>query len=163
MLGPQFQPFGDQRDNYSDVRKYTPEGSKRSFELRHEYGSVVARQIGKPDEILPGGRAVKRVSGILSTWPTDGGRWQDGGKREVLDAQVSPGFRRMGLAKAMLSMAHEKYPDLSHSTQLSAEGARFAHANPLPGDTEATKAAQAKHLIADAATTLLGGPRRTGF
>lgn len=156
MLGPQFQPFGDRRDDDPNVRKYTPEGSKRSFELRHEYGSVVSRQIGKPDDILPGGRAVKRISGVLGTWG-------DNDSREVLHVQVNPGFRGMGIATAMLSMAQEKYPNLSHSDQLSAEGARFAHANPLPGDTEKTKKAQTRNLTADAATTLLGGPRRTGF
>ena len=62
----------------------------------------------------------------------------------------------------MLKMAVDRHPNLSHSHALTPEGARFAHRNPLPGDTARTKETQRRNIIADAATSLLGGPRRTG-
>ena len=117
--------------------------------------AVMARRIGKPDSILPGGRAAKQLAGGLHTWKDD--------PPEVLTVEVRKGFQGQGLAQAMLHLAQQKQPDLSHSPALSAEGARFAHRHPLPGDTPATKRTQAQHLVADAATAMLGGPRRKGY
>jgi len=57
-------------------------------------------------------------------------------------------------------MVADRHPDVSHSPALTPQGARFAARNPLPGDTEATKATQKRSITADVATTLLGGPRR---
>jgi len=156
-----FGQFGDRRDTYSDRRMYQPPGSKHRFELERTGGSVMARKLGKSDEILPGGRPAKSLAGGLHTW--QGGTGSPEGHREVLNLEVRRGYRGLGLADAMLTMAVEKHPNLSHSSQLSPEGARFASRNPLPGDTEATKAAQRRHATADAATAMLGGPKRRGF
>jgi len=164
----EFGQFGDHRDERTGPQKYgrsemyQPPGSKNRFELNEDgYGSVTARRIGKPDEILPGGRAAKQLAGELSVWK--GGTTRPEGHREILTVGVKKGFRGSGLSEAMLKLAVERHPNLSHSGALSAEGARFAARNPLPGDTEHTKKQQAKNLTADAATAMLGGPRRTGY
>jgi hypothetical protein len=150
-----FGQFGDMRDQHPDTHMYQPEGSKNRFEIQVSRSAVMARRIGKPDSILPGGRAANQLAGGLHTWKED--------PPEVLSVEVRKGFRGQGLAEAMLHLAQQQKPGLSHSPALSAEGARFAARNPLPGDTEATKQTQARHLTADAATTMLGGPRRTGY
>ena len=147
--------FGDQRDNYESHRMYQPEGSKNKFHLEYGGGNVRAYRMGKGDSILPGGRPAKQLAGFMSTWKED--------PPEILTTEVRKGFRGSGLSSAMLKLAAEKKPGLSHSAALSAEGARFAARNPLPGDTEATKATQARHLTADAATAMLGGPKRRGY
>lgn len=156
-----FGQFGDIRDTHSDTHMYQPEGSKNRFELQvtGKGGAVTARRLGKPDSILPGGRGAKQLAGVLHTW--GGGTGSD--RPEVLSTEVRKGFQGQGLAKAMLHLANQKLPDLSHSAALSAEGARFAAANPLPNDTSATKETQRRHLAADAATAMLGGPRRKGY
>lgn len=154
-----FGQFGDRRDEYGDTFMYQPEGSKNRYQIGTSYGSIVAHRLGKPDSILPGGRAAKQAAGILSTW--GGNHGSD--RPEILQVQVRRGFQGQGLATAMLRVAQQRQPDLSHSSQLSAEGARWAHANPLPNDSDATKEAQKRHLTADAATAMLGGPRRTGY
>jgi len=159
-----FGQFGDFRDEhsgtgqkYSRTEMYQPQGSKNRFELSESYGSVTARRLGKPDSILAGGRGAKQIAGGLHVW--NGSE----GNKEVLNVAVRKGFQGQGLADAMLRMAVDRHPDLSHSSALSAEGARFAARNPLPGDTAATKKVQATHLTADAATAMLGGPKRRGF
>ena len=156
-----FGQFGDIRDSHADTHMYQPPGSKNRFELQvaGRGSAVTARRLGKPDEILPGGRGAKQLAGILHTW--GGGTGSD--RPEVLSTEVRKGFQGQGLARAMLHLAHEKLPDLSHSSALSAEGARFAAANPLPNDTPGTKVTQRGHLLADAATAMLGGPRRKGY
>ena len=159
-----FGQFGDMRDTHANTHMYQPEGSRNRFELQVAGGpkagvSVTARRIGKPDSILPGGRAAKQLAGALSVW--QGGTGSD--RPEVLKADVRGGFQGQGLAKAMLHLAHQHHPDLSHSPALSAEGARFAAANPLPNDSPRTKATQQQHIAADAATAMLGGPRRKGY
>jgi len=151
-----FGQFGDLRDTHPNTHLYQPPGSKKRFELTESYGSVMARQIGKPDEILPGGRAQKSLAGGLHVWKNDD-------RHEVLNIEVRKGHRGLGLSEAMLHLAHQAKPDLSHSQALSAEGARFAARNPLPGDTPGTKETQRKHLTADAATAMLGGPKRRGY
>lgn len=163
-----FGQFGDRRDarsgpdqQYGRTEMYQPPGSKSRFELNESYGSVTAHRLGKPDEILPGGRAAKQMAGGLHVW--NGGTGNPEGHKEVLNLAVRKGFRGQGLADAMLKMAVERHPNLSHSGALSSEGARFAARNPLPGDTQATKRTQASHLMADAATAMLGGPKRRGF
>jgi hypothetical protein len=164
----QFGQFGDFRDErrgagqkYTRQEVYQPTGSKDRFALEESYGNVTARRIGKPDSVLPGGRPAKQLAGGLSVW--GGGTGSPEGHKEILKVEVRGGFQGKGLASAMLRMAHDRHPNLSHSSALSAEGARFAAANPLPGDTPGTKVTQRQHLTADAATTLLGGPRRTGY
>lgn len=164
----QFGEFGDHRDNYRGAdQKYTrtemyqPPGSKNRFELTESYGAVTARKIGKADSALPGGRAAKALAGGLHVW--GGGTGSPEGHKEVLNIMVKPGYRGSGLSEAMLQMAVDRHPNLSHSSALSAEGARFAARNPLPGDTSDTKQSQARHLTADAATAMLGGPKRRGF
>lgn len=171
MRGPrrvEFGTFGDMRDErrgadqkYTRQEVYQPTGSKDRFELEESYGNVSARRIGKPDSILPGGRPAKQLAGMLHTWGGNSGSPE--GHKEVLQVDVRKGFRGKGLASAMLQMAHDRHPNLSHSGALSAEGARFAHANPLPGDTTHTKDTQRQNLVADAATSMLGGPKRTGY
>jgi hypothetical protein len=152
-----FGQFGDMRDEHPDTHMYQPKGSKNRFEIQvsSKGSSVMARRLGKPDSILPGGRAAKQLAGGLHTWKED--------PPEVLTTEVRKGFQGQGLAQAMLHLAQQKQPNLSHSHALSAEGARFAHRNPLPGDTQETKRSQAGHLVADAATAMLGGPRRSGY
>ena len=152
-----FGQFGDMRGEHPDTHMYQPEGSKNRFEIQvsSKGSAVMARRIGKPDDILPGGRAAKQLAAGLHTWKED--------PPEVLTVEVRKGFQGQGLAQAMLHLAKEKQPNLSHSGALSAEGARFAARNPLPGDTPDTKRTQARHLTADAATAMLGGPRRTGY
>lgn len=163
----QFGQFGDHRDDYSGAeQKYTrqelyqPPGSKNKFALTESNGSVKAQRIGKPDSILPGGRPAKQMAGYLGVW--GGGTSSPEGHKEILSVDVKKGFRGTGLSEAMLKMAVDRNPNLSHSHALSAEGARFAARNPLPGDTALTKKVQADNLTADAATAMLGGPRRTG-
>jgi len=163
-----FGQFGDMRDErsgagqkYTRTEMYQPAGSKHRFELEENYGSVVARKIGKPDSILPGGRAAKAAAAALHVW--SGGTGTPEGHREVLTVEVKRGYRGAGLADAMLRMAADRHPNLSHSAALSADGARFAARNPLPGDTAATKYSQRQHAAADAATALLGGPKRRGY
>lgn len=159
-----FGQFGDIRDTHANTHLYQPEGSRNRFELHVGGGpkagvSVTARRIGKPDRILPGGRAAKQLAGALSVW--QGGTGSD--RPQVLQAEVRSGFQGQGLGKAMLNLAHQQHPDLSHAASLSAEGARFAAANPLPNDSPATKESQRRHLVADAATAMVGGPRRRGY
>jgi hypothetical protein len=156
-----FGRFGDLRDEHPNTHMYQPEGSKHRFELQASKHQVTARKIGKPDEVLPGGRAVKSLAAGMFTW--SGGTGSPEGHQEVLNVAVRKGYQGLGLAKAMLHLSNQFHPNLSHSAALSAEGARFAARNPLPGDTPATKATQASHLKADAATAMLGGPRRTGY
>ena len=163
----QFQAFGDHRDErrgaeqkYVRQEVFQPQGSKNRFELTESNGSVTARRIGKPDSILPGGRPAKQIAGGISVW--SGGTGSPEGHKEILRADVRQGFRGSGLSEAMLKMAVDRHPNLSHSAALTPEGARFAHRNPLPGDTKKTKETQRRNLIADAATAMLGGPRRTG-
>jgi len=163
-----FGQFGDMRDKrsgaeqkYGRAEMYQPPGSKHRFELEESYGNVVARKIGKPDSVLPGGRAAKAPAAALSVW--NGGTGSPEGHKEILKVDVKGGYRGKGLADAMLRMAVERHPNLSHSAALSSEGARFAARNPLPGDTPATKRSQARHLTADAATVMLGGPKRRGY
>ena len=163
----QFGEFGDHRDEYRGadqpyVRQevYQPPGSKNRFALHESNGSVTARRIGKPDSVLPGGRPAKQIAGGISVW--SGGTGSPEGHKEILRADVRKGFRGNGLSQAMLKMAVDRHPQLSHSHALTPEGARFAARNPLPGDTAATKNTQKKNLIADAATAMLGGPRRKG-
>lgn len=164
-----FGQFGDQRDRYSGADQpysrqemYQPEGSKDRFELHENgYGSVTAHRLGKPDSVLPGGRAAKSLAGALTVW--GGGSGTPEGHKEVMKVDVRKGFQRKGLATAMLRMAADRHPNLSHSHALSAEGARWSAANPLPGDTDATRQRQSQALTADAATAMLGGPRRTGY
>jgi hypothetical protein len=164
----QFGQFGDMRDKrsgpdqpYGRTEMYQPPGSKNRYELNENYGNVSAHRIGKPDSVLPGGRAAKQMAGYLDTW--SGGTGSPEGHKEVLMTQVRKGFQGQGLADAMLRMAVDRHPNLSHSQALSPEGARFAARNPLPGDTTATKQSQEAHLTADAATAMLGGPKRRGF
>jgi hypothetical protein len=164
----QFGQFGDQRDSrrgaeqpYVRQEMYQPPGSKDRFHLEESYGNVRAHRIGKPDEILPGGRPAKQLAGYLDTW--GGGTGNPKEHKEVLKVEVRGGFRGKGLSSAMLKMAAERHPNLSHSQALSAEGARFAARHPLPNDTLGTKQTQRQHLTADAATSMLGGPRRTGY
>lgn len=171
MSNVSFSQFGDHRDEYSGpdqpytrYEAYQPSGGRsrnKRFALEESYGTVKASVIGKPDSALPGGRPAKSTAAALSVW--GGGSGSPDGHKEILQVQVRPGYQGAGLAKAMLSMAADRYPNLSHSAALSAEGARWAAKNPLPGDTKATKEAQKSHLIADAATAMLGGPRRTGY
>ena len=137
----------------------SPRAAGTGSTSEESYGSVTARRIGKPDRILPGRRAAKQLAGGLSVW--GGGTGSD--RPEVLKVEVRKGFQGKGLAAAMLRLAHEAKPDLSHSASLSAEGARFAAANPLPNDSPRTKATQQRHLVADASTAMLGGPRRKGY
>jgi hypothetical protein len=163
--GTQFGKFGDQRDERSSPYyrqvMYQPEGSKSRYELYESNGMVTAHRLGKPDSILPGGRPAKQLAGALSTW--SGGTGSPEGHKEILKVDVGKGHQGKGVATAMLQLATDRYPNLSHSGSLSAEGARWAHANPLPGDTARTKERQALSLTADAATAMLGGPRRTGY
>ena len=161
----EFGEFGDHRDErrgaeqkYVRQEVYQPPGSKNRFELTENNGGVIARRIGKPDTVLPGGRPAKQIAGGISVW--SGGTGRPEGHKEILRADVRPGFRGTGLSQAMLKMATDRHPNLSHSPALTPMGARFAHRNPLPGDTEATKTTQARSITADVATTLLGGPRR---
>jgi hypothetical protein len=163
----QFGSFGDHRDEYRGTEQpyfreevYQPPGSKNRFALHESNGSVTARRIGKPDSVLPGGRPAKQIAGGISVW--GGGTGSPEGHKEILRADVRKGFRGNGLSQAMLKMAVDRHPNLSHSAALTPEGARFAARNPLPGDTKNTKQTQARNLVADAATALLGGPRRTG-
>jgi hypothetical protein len=163
-----FGQFGDMRDArsgadqpYSRNEMYQPPGSKDRFSLEESYGNVSARRIGKPDSILPGGRPAKQLAGHLDVW--GGGSGNPAGHKEILKVEVRGGFQGKGLADAMLRMAADRHPNLSHSGSLSAEGARFAARNPLPGDTEYAKQSVSRNLTADAATTMLGGPRRTGY
>ena len=160
-----FGQFGDHRDKYRGADQpymrqevYQPQGSKNRFELTESNGGVIARRIGKPDSILPGGRPARQIAGGLSVW--GGGTGSPEGHKEILRADVRPGFRGTGLSQAMLKMATDRHPNLSHSVALTPQGARFAARNPLPGDTEATKTTQRRNIAADAATALLGGPRR---
>ena len=150
-----FGQFGDQRDTYDSHRMYQPPGSKNKFHLEWGGGNVRAYRMGQPDSILPGGRPAKQLAGFMSTWKNE--------PPEIMSVEVRKGFRGTGLSSAMLNLAAEKKPGLSHSAALSAEGARFAARHPLPGDTEGTKQTQAKHLTADAATAMLGGPKRRGY
>jgi len=163
----QFGTFGDHRDDYSGPDQpytrqevYQPPGSKNRFALTESYGSVTAHRIGKPDSILPGGRPAKQLAGGLSVW--GGGTTRPEGHKEILRADVRPGFRGTGLSQAMLKMAVDRHPNLSHSPALTPEGARFAARNPLPGDTEATKRSQQRSITADFLTSLTGGSRRKG-
>lgn len=163
----QFGAFGDHRDQYRGAdypytrqEVYQPLGSKNRFALTESYGTVTAHRIGKPDSILPGGRPAKQLAGGISVW--SGGTSSPEGHKEILRADVRQGFRGNGLSQAMLKMAVDRHPNLSHSAALTPEGARFANRNPLPGDTAATKRSQFKHIVADSATAMLGGPRRTG-
>jgi hypothetical protein len=164
----QFGSFGDFRDErrgadqpYTRQEVYQPPGSKNRFQLTMSGGMVKANRIGKPDEHLPGGRPAKQNAGLLHTWR--GGTGSPEGHQEILSVGVKKGFRGQGLSEAMLKMAVDKHPQLSHSAALSPEGARFAMRNPLPGDTAHTKKMQQRHANADAATALLGGPKRRGF
>lgn len=160
-----FGQFGDHRDErsgpdqpYGRSEMYQPPGSKMRFELNEDgHGNVTASRLGKPDEILPGGRAAKSLGGALSTW--SGGTGSPEGHREILRVDVKPGFRGKGLADAMLRMSVDRHPNLSHSSSLYPDGARFAMRNPLPGDTEASRKAQLRHAVADASSAMLGGPR----
>ncbi len=163
----QFGSFGDHRDEYRGAEQpyvrqevYQPPGSKNRFALNESNGTVTARRIGKPDSVLPGGRPAKQIAGGISVW--SGGTGSPEGHKEILRADVRKGFRGNGLSQAMLKMAVDRHPNLSHSAALTPEGARFAARNPLPGDTAKTKESQKRNLVADAATALLGGPRRTG-
>jgi len=161
----EFGSFGDHRDQYRGtdqpyVRQemYQPKGSKNRFALTESNGNVTAHRIGKPDSVLPGGRPAKQLAGAISVW--GGGTGSPEGHKEILRADVREGFRGTGLSRAMLQMVADRHPDVSHSPALTPQGARFAARNPLPGDTEATKATQKRSITADVATTLLGGPRR---
>jgi hypothetical protein len=163
-----FGQFGDMRDQrsgagqkYSRQEMYQPEGSKERFHLEESYGNVKAHRIGKPDEILPGGRPAKQLAAHLDVW--GGGSGNPEGHKEILNVGVRGGFQGKGLADAMLRMAVDRHPGLSHSGALSAEGARFAARNPLPGDTAHAKQSVRQNLTADAATTMLGGPKRRGY
>lgn len=167
MSDIQFGSFGDHRDErrgadqkYVRQEVFQPEGSKNRFELTESNGGVIARRIGKPDSVLPGGRPARQIAGGISVW--SGGTGSPEGHKEILRADVRKGFRGNGLSQAMLQMATDRHPQLSHSAALTPEGARFAHRNPLPGDTPKTKESQKRNLVADAATALLGGPRRRG-
>lgn len=151
-----FGQFGDIRDTHADTHMYQHGKNRFEIEVSGKGTAVMARRLGKPDSILPGGRAAKQLAGGLHTWGDDD-------HPEVLNIEVRKGFRGQGLSEAMLHLAHQKRPNLSHSQALSAEGARFAARNPLPGDTPATKETQRKHLTADAATAMLGGPKRKGY
>lgn len=160
-----FGQFGDFRDErsgpdqpYGRSEMYQPPGSKMRFELTENNGNVEARRIGKPDEILPGGRAAKQLGGALHVW--GGGTGSPEGHKEILRVDVRKGFRGKGLADAMLRMAVDRHPNLSHSSSLYPDGARFAMRNQLPGDTEASRRAQMNAAVGDAAQALLGGRRR---
>jgi hypothetical protein len=164
----QFGQFGDFRDErsgpgqkYTRQEMYQPEGSKDRFALEESHGNVRAHRIGKPDSILPGGRPAKQLAGALSVW--GGGTGNPEGHKEVLKVDVRGGFQGKGLASAMLRLAADRHPNLSHSSALSGEGARFAGRNPLPGDTEASKRAVRQSLVGDAAAVMLGGTRKRGF
>lgn len=158
-----FGQFGDHRDERSGPQKYgrnemyQPPGSKLRFELQESNGNVTARKIGKPDEILPGGRAAKALAGGLHVW--GGGTSSPEGHKEVLRVDVKKGYRGKGLADAMLRMSVDRHPNLSHSAALYPDGARFAMRNQLPGDTERSRKAQGNQAVADAASAMLGGPR----
>lgn len=164
----QFGQFGDMRDQrsgpdqkYTRSEMYQPPGSKQRFELNESYGNVTAHKIGKPDSVLPGGRAAKQAAAALSVW--GGGTGSPEGHKEILKVDVQKGYRGKGLSDAMLKMAVDRHPDLSHSASLSGEGARFAGRNPLPGDTEASRRSVRQSLVGDAAAVMLGGTRKRGF
>ncbi len=145
-LGFQFGAFGDRRDEYEDTALYQPRGSKHRFQLERNALGVTARKLGPPDEILPGGRAVKSLAGGLAVW--GGGTGSPEGHREIMKVEVRKGYRGKGLAGAMLAhaMRDPRNVNLSHSTALSEEGAQFARRYPLPGDTERTRQAQRRVL-----------------
>ena len=158
----QFGEFGDIRDTEptQSSRLYQPEGSKRRYELEVNYGSVMARQLGKPDEILPGGRAQKSVAGALHTWRGGTGTEEvyGEGHREVMKVDVHKSHRGRGLAGAMLKVSDEWHREhgqsLSHSAALTQpgdetpkghSGVEFAMRYPLEGDKPHTKQAQARY------------------
>ena len=111
----EFGSFGDHRDQYRGAEQpyfreevYQPPGSKNRFALHESNGSVTARRIGKPDSILPGGRPAKQIAGGLSVW--GGGTGSPEGHKEILRADVRPGFRGTGLSQAMLQDGHRPPP-----------------------------------------------------
>lgn len=159
-----FGEFGDQRDKrrgadqpYGRTEMYQPPGSKMRFELNESHGNVSAHRLGKPDEILPGGRGAKQRAAGLDVW--GGGSGSPEGHKEIMRVDVRQGFRGKGLADAMLRMSVDRHPGLSHSSSLYPDGARFAMRNQLPGDTERSRTVQGQHAVADAASAMLGGPR----
>lgn len=105
-------------------------------------------------KLMRGGTPAKKQAGALSinTFDPD--------KPRVQDVLVQPHHRRKGLASSLMARAVEDYPNLSHSTSLSTEGALNAMANPLPGDGPEVKSAigRATKPIWSAANSMLGGP-----
>ena len=105
--------------------------NKRTYSIRKTGGRMV-------EALTPSGRAAGRMSWFQQGFHTEG--------PEIFKVIVSKPHQRKGVASAMLEMAQRHAPGLSHSAALSPEGAAWANARPLPGDSEMTKRSQKRVL-----------------